>query len=300
MKRFVPLFLLLLFGVGPGCGPTYPKNELAPSLAHLCKEEYGIDVSVQIVGKTIGVQVPLEKLFDSTLKLSPEVGDKLDGVILATSRVVLSTTDPPDFYVVVARDKRIPGVELKLTRYVQDIRRLNYGDLSRNEYTKRMLFEFGLGLGIFEKDDHFHLDEVTLEKFLAEQTAQRIRSHLDDEKELKKELEVKSVQGTYLSRRFVFNLDVQKKGIGLWGSLGSEEEKKTLEAALSVIMEVLRGYHFEAFESVEIRTPFLTHAVVLEKNVLELYRRKKINLSELLLPNDFNLSAHDVELFLKK
>ena len=300
MKRFSPLLVLFLAAGLPGCAPTYPHAALESSLIQLCKKEYGIDVSVQLVGKTIGVQVPLEKLFDSTLKLSPEVGDTLDGVILATSRVVLSTDDPPDFYVVVARDKRIPGVELKLIRYVQDIRRLNYGDLSRSEYTKRMLFEFGLGLGIFEEDDRFHIDEVKLEKFLSDQISQRIKSQLDEEKELKKDVDVRSVQGDYLSGKFVFNLDVQRRGITLWESLGSEEEKKIIESALSVILEVLRGYRFQNFESVEIRAPFLTHAFLLDKRVLELYRRKKINLSELLLPNDFNFSPHDAELFLKK
>ena len=67
-----------------------------------------------------------------------------------------------------------------------------------------------------------------------------------------------------------------------------------------MIVEVLHGYHIETFESVEIRAPFLPHGFILEKSVFELYRRKKIALSELLLPNDFNLSPHDVELFLKK
>lgn len=267
----------------------------------LCQKEYGIDVSVQIVGKTIGVQVPLEKLFDSTLKLSPEVGDTLDGVVLATSRAVLSTDDPPDFYVVVARDKRIPGVELKLIRYVQDIRQLNYGNVSRDEYTKRMLFEFGLGLGIFEGEgERFHLDEVTLEGFLADQMAQRIKSRLEGATDLKNSLEVRSIRGEFISSSFLLTLDVQKRDIDLWESLGSGEEKEILEAALSEVLEVLQGYHFTAFEKVEIRTPFLTHAVVLERDLLELYRRKKINLSELLLPNDFNFSPRDAELLLKQ
>jgi len=311
VKRIVFFCILPLVLWGIGCSPTYPKEKLSASLTRLCKEEYGVDVSVQIVGKTIGVNVPLEKLFDSTLKLSPEVGDKLDGVILATSRAVLSTDDPPDFYVVVARDKRIPGIELKLIRYIQDIRRLSYGDLSRSEYTKRMLFEFGLGLGIFqEESDRFHLEEVKLGEFLANQIAQRIKGHFEEELDLKKETDVKSVQGEFITPpagsrengfgRFVVTLDVQKRGIDIWGRLGMAQEKRILEASLSVILEVLQGYRFSVFDSVEIKTPFLNHTFLLSRDVLELYRRKKIHLSELLLPNDFNFSPLDAELLLKK
>lgn len=302
VRSVVILFLLL---AGIGCGPSYPKNELAESLIRLCKEEYGVDVSVQIVGKTLGVYIPLEKLFDSTLRLSPDVGDQLDGVVLATSRVVLSTNDPPDFYVIVAQDKRIPGVELKLTRYVQDIRRLNYQDLSRGEFTKRMLFEFGIDLGIFQEGGKgFHLEEVKLEQFLARQMAHRIRTRLDAEGLLTGTLELKSIKGEFIPSlsqgRFVMTLSMQRQGIHLWGALEEKTERKILHSVIAEILEVLRGYRFSAFDSVEISAPFLTHPLILGRDVLELYRRKKIGLSELLLPNHLHLSPHDAELLLKQ
>ncbi len=308
-------FLTSLFALClSGCGPTYPKETLTSSLVALCQKEYGVEVSVQIVGKTLAVYVPLEKLFDSTLRLSPEVGEKLDGVILATSRVVLSTDNPPDFYVVVARDKRIPGVELKLIRYIQDIRRLNYGDLSRSEYTKRMLFEFGLGLGIFQGEEHFHIEEVRLGQFLADQIAQRIKTRIEEDPETKKEVRVKAARGKFIPGdslgpseeaswgRFTFVIDAEMEGLDLWETLQHEKEheKKILVASLEVILEVVRGYRFASFDGVEIKTPFLKHSFVLSREVLELYRHKKIDLSTLLLPNDFNLSPHDAELLLKK
>ena len=311
MKRIAFGCMLSLLLWGTGCGPTYPKATLTESLTHLCKKEYNIDVSVQVVGKTLGVYVPLEKLFDSTLRLSPEVGNQLDGVILATSRVVLSTDDPPDFYVVVAEDKRIPGVELRLVRYTQDIRRLNYGDLSRSEYTKRMVFEFGLGLGIFSGEEHaFHLEEVKLEQFLATQMAQRIKARLDEQTELQKDIEVRSVRGEFVpsyptgnegpAGRFVITLEAQELGMSLWETQEKTDEKKVLTSALVVILEVLKGYRFTAFDSVELKTPFLNHTLILSREILELYRQKKVDLSELLLPNPFNLSPHDAELILKK
>ncbi|MBI4436074.1 MAG: hypothetical protein HY590_01455 [Candidatus Omnitrophica bacterium] len=313
MKRFVLLMGCMLFLAG--CSPTYPKHQLIASLTELCKKEYGVDVSVQIAGKTLGVMVPLEKLLDSTLKLSPDVGDKLDGVILATSRVVLSTDHPLDFYVVVAQDKRIPGIELRLTRYIQDIRRLNYGDLSRTEYTKRMLLDFGIGLGVFSgKEEPFHLEEVRMEQFLATQIARRIKTAFEEESQLKEGFEIKTVHGKFLPHqeaadwggkekrfgRFVITLEARERLMGLLETLGSEDEERLLGASLEGILDVLQGYHFSAFDSVEIKLPFLDHSFILGRDVLELYRRKKIGLAQLLSPNNFNLPSYDAELLLKK
>jgi len=301
VKKCWVLFLLSLF-LATGCGPSYPIAELPDTLKQLCKEEYGVDVSVQIVGKTLGVHVPLDKLFDSTLQLSPDVGQQLDGVILSTSRVVLSTDVPPDFYVVVAQDKRIPGVELKLTRYVQDIRRLNYQDISRGEYTKRMLFEFGLDLGIFQDEEKsFRIEEIKFEDFLAQQMAFRVKTELDADVTLKSDIQIQTSRGEFASPgRFVITLNAEKTGIGAWGEGGGENERKMLTLSLKEILKVLRGYRFKEYESVQIKTPFLKQSFILNRDVLELYRRKKIALADLLLPNDFNLSPHDADLLLKQ
>ncbi len=312
MKRLSFLLGVVLFL--SGCGPTYPKAGMAQSVIQLCKKEYGADVSVQVVGKTIAVYLPLEKLLDSTLKLSPEVGEKLDGVILATSRAVLSTDDPPDFYVVIAQDSRIPGVELRLTRYIQDIRRLNYGDLSRNEYTKRMLLDFGLGFNLTpEGNKSIRPEEVKLEQFLATQIARRIKTALDEESSFKNIVEIKSVQGKFApvnsatdwgrkekQGRFVIYVDAREHQAGLLEPLGIPDKEKILGASLGVILEVIQGYHFTRFDGVELHASFLEKPVILARDLLELYRKKKIGLSDLLSPNQFNLSPHDAELLLKK
>ncbi|MFH1857295.1 MAG: hypothetical protein ABH845_00100, partial [Candidatus Omnitrophota bacterium] len=275
----------------------------------------GMNVTVQRVGKTLGVYVPLEKLFDSTLRLSPEVGDQLDGVILSTSRVVLSTNDPPDFYVVVAQDKRIPGIELKLIRYVQDLRRFWLQDLSRGEFNKRMLFEFGLDLGIFkEGNEHFNLEEVHFEQFLAQQMAFRIKMRLEEEALFKNKLELRTVKGKFVEAQtdadgktqgkpagdFALSLDVQDRGFALRKPIDAESEKKIFALMLDVVLEVFRGYHFEAFRNVTIQIPYLHQNFVIGRDDLERYRHKKMDLAELLLPKDFNLSPYDAELLLKK
>ncbi len=312
--KVVPLWILVLSLWVSGCGPTYPRDTLSDSLVQLCRKEYGVDVTVKRVGNTLGVHVPLEKLFDSTLQLSPEVvGNQLNSVVLSTSRVVLSTNDPPDFYVIVAQDTRIPGIELKLIRYVQDIRRLHYYDISRSEFDKRGLFELGLGLGIFrdKKGEDFFLEEVRLEDFLARQMAHRIRSGVGEDERLRGKIELRSAAGEFmsypsfraeqpLSGKFMLSLEMEKRSTDLWGEMKPEDEERILTLVLEVVLKVLRGYQFEGYDTVEIKTSFLGQPLILDRKLLELYRKKKIRLGDLLLPKNFNLPSHDPELLFKQ
>lgn len=149
------VFLSLLFLVS-GCGPTsYPEEKIQASLQEICRKEYGIDhIEVKIVGKTMGVYLPLEKLFSadfeeilargkikdisSLLQIAPETLDKVEDVLFSTSRVILSTDRPIDFYVLNATDTQLTGITLILVGYVQDIKRVRFWDIPRSEYRKRV------------------------------------------------------------------------------------------------------------------------------------------------------------------
>ena len=292
------------------CGATYPKNQLIPAMKRLCQEEYGLDVSVQIVGKTLGVYLPLDKLLDSTLQIPQEAREQLDDVVLATSRVVLSTDHPLDFYVVVAQDQRILGTELRLTRYIPDIRRFSYGDLSHGEFSQRMLFDIGLGFSGLsgKKEPAFRLEEVKLPDFLAAQIARRFESKFKEDRSLKERFELRASQGRFspyhaetggwgLSKGrygdFVFALDVKSHGLGLATTLSEDDVKEIYQTALTLIATVLRGYPFEAFDTVGIHLIGTEHPLILDRELLELYRRKKVRLNDLLTPNHFNLSSPD-------
>ena len=305
----VLLFLALASSLS-GCGATYSRNQFIPAVKQLCQQEYGLDVSVQIVGRTLGVYLPLDKLLDSTLQIPLEARKKLADVVLATSRVVLSTYLPLDFYVVVAQDQRILGTELRLTRYIPDIRRFSYGDLSHGEFSQRMLFDIDLGFTdlLGKKDPTFRLEEVKLPNFLAGQIARRIETKFKEDPPLKERFELKASQSRFSPYRaqtegwglskgrygdFIFALDVKSRGLGLATALSEEDVKEIYNTALALIAAVLHSYQFEAFDTVEIHVIGTEHPLILDRELLELYRRKKVRLNDLLTPNHFNLSSPD-------
>ena len=154
-----------------GCGlssSSYPEARLQQSLKEICKTEYGIDrVESKIVGKTLGVYLPLEKLFSSDfeeilaggkvkdlsslLQIAPETLDKVEDVLFSTSRVILSTDKPIDFYELKATDTELTGISLILVGYVQDIKRVRFWDISRSEYRKRVFHDMKVNYPVIWK-----------------------------------------------------------------------------------------------------------------------------------------------------
>ena len=159
MRKHHYLLLGLLVILGSfffsSCDHTYEDEKVVESIKEICREEYGINnVEVKIVGNTLGIHLPLRQLFssdfehvlatgkvqnlESLLQFSPEAMDKVEDVLFSTSRVILSTARPIDFYVLKAADTEVTGIELVLIGYVQDIKRVRFWDISRNEYRDRV------------------------------------------------------------------------------------------------------------------------------------------------------------------
>ncbi|MDD5671788.1 MAG: hypothetical protein PHN49_09125, partial [Candidatus Omnitrophica bacterium] len=148
------------------CTPrSYPADQLKEALQKICIDEYGIEnVDAKVVDKTIGVYLPLNKLFitdfgdvlkggkikniDSLFEPSPEALDKVEDVLFSLSRVILSTDRSLDFYVLQATDVAKTGLQLTLTGYIDDIKRVRLWDISRNEYRKRVLHELRLNQAV--------------------------------------------------------------------------------------------------------------------------------------------------------
>ncbi len=160
---FVLIALCLLFS---GCQTeSYPADKLKEALSDICRKEYGIEnVDVKIIGSTIGVYLPLQKLFSADFKEaaitgkvrnletlfepSPEALEKVEDVLFSISRVILSTDKPLKFYVLEATDVEKTGMQLILTGCVNDIRRVRVWDISRNEYRKRVIHELKLNRAV--------------------------------------------------------------------------------------------------------------------------------------------------------
>jgi len=225
----VPFLILLLF-ICSGCKPTYPRTKVSDSIIKLCRDEYNTEVKVQTVGKTLGVYMPVDNLLDSSLQPSEKSFKKLGDVLQVLSRVTLSTDADLEFITLVARDSKISGFELVLTRYVEDIKRFMIGDISQGEYLKRMLLETRFDpvallsdLVLKNKKERpeskeFSIEEVHLPDFLAKQASRRIEEKFKEDKHLKKNFTVVAVKGEFIPKVpnldrgiFKFTLNIIKK-----------------------------------------------------------------------------------------
>jgi hypothetical protein len=214
MKKIL-LFLILIIFISSGCKPTFPKTKISDSIIRLCRDEYNTEVRVKTVGKTLGVYMPVDNLLTSALQPSEGSFEKLGNVLQVISRVALSTDADLEFITLVARDTKIPGFELVLTRYVEDIKRFMVGDISRGEYIKRMLLETRidpkvllLDLTLKDKEEkkeqpeseEFSIEEVHLSDFLAKQISRRIEEKFKEDKQLQRNFKVVAVSGEFIPK----------------------------------------------------------------------------------------------------
>ncbi len=134
------LFILFLLVPIVSCTkPTYSKEKVKESVINLCKEEYGLDVQVKIIGSTLGVLIPIDGLIGPNLRLNEKAGEKIEDVALSIHRVTMSTDSPLKFYTLTARDTVSQGAEFVLTGFIYDVIRVRLLDISRGEYHKRIL-----------------------------------------------------------------------------------------------------------------------------------------------------------------
>jgi len=235
MKHLLISIVLLSLLSATGCGEvTYPKETLREAIIKLCAEEYNVDIDVSITGNTLAIYLPLMNLFDINLRLSEGAQEKVQDVLLGVSRVTLSTDADIKFYCIITQDVRIPEIQLVIIKYVDDIKRAFYRDISRGEYFKRTLIDMNENpqakkekavMEVFEKmeledelknkvlddffrstpsslsgigywNEKFYIKDITFEEFLAEQMANRIKISFG-EKETLKNYVLNMITGTF-------------------------------------------------------------------------------------------------------
>ena len=186
--RFWVFFFLSWTGVLPclflaGCQKaTYPAERVINSIQEICREEYHIEnVDVKFSGTTIGVFLPLKRLFaadvrkvvlsgeaanlESLFNPLPEAMEQVENVLFAISRVLLSSDREIDFYEFYATDVASTGLELVLTGYVPDIRRVRLWDISRDEYRRRVFHDLRLNrAALWQKPAHDFFQNVGVVK----------------------------------------------------------------------------------------------------------------------------------------
>ena len=322
-SRFTAYLLAIMIFTSPlsGCAPTYPQEKLKESIIRLCKTEYKVDVKVRTVGKTAAIYMPIEGLLDFTFALTPAATEKLNDVIMSVTRVVLSTDADYDFYCVIAHDVRIPEIQVIIIKYVDDVKRVFLGDISRGEFGKRMIVDMRLnpqsqkersirdvfqrinidpnwqdqvmndffrseptGLGdIGYWNGRFYIKDITLPEFMAEQIAGRVKMEFREEKKLSEEFLIKTVNASY-------NAGPDKPYFKVEFLADSKLSKDTealrlydnvLMRVLKVASEVTHGYMFDGFNYIEIINQADGRNVKISRDDLERYRTKKLKFEEM-------------------
>lgn len=315
------LFIAVLTASLAGCGPTYPKEKLKESIIRLCKNEYKVDVKVRTVGKTVAIYMPLEDLMDFTFALTPDATEKLNNVIMSVTRVVLSTDAKYDFYCIIAHDIRIPEIQVIIIKYVDDVKRVFLGDISRGEFGKRMIVDMRLnpqsqkersikevfqrmnldnkwqdqvmndffrseptGLGdIGYWNGRFYIKDITLPEFLSEQIVGRIKMEFREDKALSDGFFMRNVKGDYHPGpdKPYFKIEFLAEPKGPGALARDNRYDGAIEGILKVICEVMHGYEFGGFDHIELVNQADGQNIKISRDDLEKYRTKKLKFEEM-------------------
>ncbi len=275
--RKATLAALLLAATVAGCGPKYsfPSNAVPQSVEAICRNENQLDVTARVAGRTLGALFYVDDILDDKGQIPKEIHEQMGKIMQAVSRVSLSTDMPLDFCVVVIRDRKHLN-ELIVTRSVDDTKRANSDALGVEESINRTLF----GQGKYQLSDtgekSFVLKEVTLEDFLAEQIAQRIRFGFSKKTSPDED---PSAQQPFVLVDGVFNRGengTDKKFRFSVLSLKAEEPQETVLIALRTAGDVLKGYRFSNYEEIEILDYLNRQKLVIPRDAMEDYQDKKI------------------------
>jgi len=312
-----------LLAVTAGCQPTYPRTKIKESIIRVCKSEYKIDVKVVAIGKTIAIYLPLPDLLDYTFAITKAAGEKINNVILSVSRVALSTDAQFDFYVIIAHDVRLPEIQIVIIKSVDDVKRLLLNDISRGEYSNRMLVDIRMNpqaqkehsiKEVFDKmnldkkwqdqvmndffrseptglgdigywNGRFYVKDISMAEFLAEQVANRVKIECRDDKKLAESLILKSSKGVYRprARNRYFQFEVLAEPKSTEQQNSGKAARTVFQLVLKTASGVIHSYNFSDFGYIEVVNLLDGQKLRVSRDEMEAFRKNKMKIDDILL-----------------
>lgn len=182
---------------------TYTQTGLAESVVALCRNDYDFTAEAKLVGKTLYVWAVLDGLVGRDLGLQQETLKKLEGAMLNSTRVALSTDADVNFLVVKARDSRL-GVTVTLVRYFPDIKSLIYMRIGRSDFEDRLVLETENTLEP-EAMEAWH--DIPMTEFVARLVASRLQRQFSSNPLVTAFLQIRKVKGAYREGNLLLQLD---------------------------------------------------------------------------------------------
>jgi len=260
-----------------GCGPkfTYPANDVPKAIEKICRDEFQIEATARVVGKTVGALLYVRSIVDPKGQIASEVHEKMGKAMQTVTRVALSTDLQVDYCVVVIRDTS-QGNELTIARALEDTKRANADAIGIEESINRTLFQQGRVQPNPPNRKNFVLKEMKTENFLAEQIAQRIRFGFAKDPKDTADKPLNLVDGAFHEehgkRIFRFSLIALKL----------DHSHQNILNVFRTVNEVFAGYQFISFDDLEINDYLNREKLVVDPQTLLDYRTKKISDNQLL------------------
>jgi len=201
----------------------------------LCRRDYQMDVDTRLVGKTLYVGTVLDGLVGQDLSLRMEMLNKLEGAMLNSVRVALSTDAELNFLVLKARDSRL-GVSMTLIRYFPDVKSLLYYRISRSDSEDRLVFET---INSAEQESPDSWKDITMTEFYARLAASRMGRLLSSNPLVGVFLQIHRVRGDFGTDGVMY-LTVDKYTSAPSSHLLTDEILKT--AVVDIVSDIIGKY----------------------------------------------------------
>ena len=131
----------------------------------------------------------------------------------------------------------------------------------------------------------FYIKDITLEEFLAQQMASRIRMRFREKKGLEK-YTLKSVTGKFVGeykpRHFFIGFNAESLLFILDPERRKTLEKEVFGNVFEEMSDVIYGYKFRNFELAEIVEKSSNTKLLISKNNMYLFKRKKLGIDAIL------------------
>jgi hypothetical protein len=254
----LPLFSLLIvfiLGCSTQTEPTYKEKDIPAAIKQICKDEYNLNVTTQVVGKTLWVYAPVSRIIDKDYAITKdkifddEMSEKLRNIMTSIGRVLVSSDRSPEFYCLVVSDIMERGIDYIIIADTLDIKKSYANFLPFTEMNKRYLVNLKETSGAMgdASGEHIKPFDISRKEFVAELIAQRIAGRFRED-DLKNLYEVKSVKAQFTPEGLVVDADIGRNEM----RLVIPENRYLTEESLKIIADVSRAYDFWDFQGVVI------------------------------------------------
>jgi hypothetical protein len=234
---------------------SYPANQIADNLRHMCSKDYRLSVETRHQGDALQAMAWKVGLFGAQAHdlqgMSKEAADTLDHVLLCATRIALSTDASLDFIEVKIADA-VTGATVTLWRYVPDIRDSMYERIGDTEYFSRLVIEIDPGntdrsddkstKGQISRTTDLQWDKpITMSEFLAKQIILRARHDGGETFQAHADLSQPATLGVVIDN---------------WSAIeeeGPEHVAKVTDMVHKSAQTVLKGYRFNGFRGLTLR-----------------------------------------------